>query len=142
MPTADIMTALKTSALGGIDVRIIVPGLSDAVTSKWGTNSYIEELLESGVKIYFYKAGFIHSKVIVVDGIFSSVGTANLDFRSLETNFEVNAMVYDEEIAGILASQFLEDQNKSETVILEEWIKRPRMNKIKESFARILSPML
>ncbi|MDP3431481.1 MAG: phospholipase D-like domain-containing protein, partial [Bacteroidota bacterium] len=96
----------------------------------------------SGVKIYFYKAGFIHSKVIVVDGIFSSVGTANLDFRSLETNFEVNAMVYDEEIAGILASQFLEDQNKSETVILEEWIKRPRMNKIKESFARILSPML
>ncbi len=142
MPTADIMTALKTSALGGIDVRIIVPGLSDAVTSKWGTNSYIEELLESGVKIYFYKAGFIHSKVIVVDGIFSSVGTANLDFRSLETNFEVNAMIYDEEIAGVLASQFLEDQNKSETVILEEWIKRPRMNKIKESFARILSPML
>ncbi|MDO9614009.1 MAG: cardiolipin synthase, partial [Bacteroidota bacterium] len=142
MPTADIMTALKTSALGGIDVRIIVPGLSDAVTSKWGTNSYIEELLESGVKIYFYKAGFIHSKVIVVDGIFSSVGTANLDFRSLETNFEVNAMVYDEEIAGVLALQFLEDQNKSDTVILEEWIKRPRMNKIKESFARILSPML
>ena len=142
MPTADIMTALKTSALGGIDVRIIVPGLSDAVTSKWGTNSYIEELLESGVKIYFYKAGFIHSKVIVVDGIFSSVGTANLDFRSLETNFEVNAMIYNEEIANILTNQFLDDQDKSEAVILEEWIKRPRMNKIKESFARILSPML
>ncbi|MDP2889329.1 MAG: phospholipase D-like domain-containing protein, partial [Bacteroidota bacterium] len=87
-------------------------------------------------------AGFIHSKVIVVDGIFSSVGTANLDFRSLETNFEVNAMVYDEEIAGVLASQFLEDQEKSEAVVLEEWIKRPRINKIKESFARILSPML
>ena len=142
MPTADIMTALKTSALGGIDVRIIVPGLSDAVTSKWGTNSYIEELLESGVKIYFYKAGFIHSKVIVVDGLFSSVGTANLDFRSLETNFEVNAMIYNEEIAGILASHFLEDQDKSDTVVLEEWMKRPRINKIKESFARILSPML
>ncbi|MBW8333212.1 MAG: cardiolipin synthase [Prolixibacteraceae bacterium] len=142
MPTADIMTALKTSALGGIDVRIIVPGLSDAVTSKWGTNSYIEELLESGVKIYFYKAGFIHSKVIVVDGIFSSVGTANLDFRSLETNFEVNAMIYDEEIASILTNQFLDDQDKSEAVVLEEWVKRPRMNKIKESFARILSPML
>ena len=142
MPTADIMTALKTSALGGIDVRIIVPGLSDAVTSMWGTNSYIEELLESGVKIYFYKAGFIHSKVIVVDGTFSSVGTANLDFRSLETNFEVNAMIYDEAIAGILANQFLDDQDKSEMVVLDEWIKRPRINKIKESFARILSPML
>lgn len=142
MPTADIMTALKTSALGGIDVRIIVPGLSDAIFPKWGTNSYIEELLEAGVKIYFYKAGFTHSKVIVVDGIFSSVGTANLDFRSLETNFEVNAMIYDEEIAGILTKQFLEDQDKSEMVVLEEWMKRPRINKIKESFARILSPML
>ncbi len=142
MPPADIVTALKTSALGGIDVRIIVPGKSDAITPKWGTNSYIEELLEAGVKIYFYRAGFIHSKVIVVDGIFSSVGTANLDFRSLETNFEVNAMIYDEEIAGTLTTQFRNDQRDSEEIILEEWIKRPRMNKIKESFARILSPML
>jgi len=142
MPTADIVTALKTSALGGIDVRIIVPGLSDAITPKWGTNSYVQELLEAGVKVYFYKAGFIHSKVIIVDGLFSSVGTANLDFRSLETNFEVNAMIYDEEIAEVLAGQFLEDQDKSEQVILANWLKRPRINKIKESFARILSPML
>jgi cardiolipin synthase len=142
MPTADIVTALKTSALGGVDVRIIVPGLSDAITPKWGTNSYVEELLEAGVKIYFYRDGFTHSKVIISDGVFSSVGTANLDFRSIETNFEVNAMIYDEEIAGILARQFLEDQEKSELIILEEWRKRPRMNKIKESFARIISPML
>jgi cardiolipin synthase len=142
MPPPDIVTALKTSALGGIDVRIIVPGLSDAITAKWGTNSYIEELLEAGIKIYFYKAGFIHSKVIVVDGVFSSVGTANLDFRSLETNFEVNAMIYNEEIAEILAKHFLDDQSKSQEIVLEEWMTRPRISKIKESFARILSPML
>lgn len=142
MPTSDIVTALKTSALGGIDVRIIVPGISDAITPKWGTNSYIEELLEAGVKVYFYRAGFIHSKVIIADGIFSSVGTANLDFRSLETNFEVNAMIYDEEIAQILTKQFLDDQSKSELILLDEWRKRPRINKIKESFSRILSPML
>ncbi|HEY3370317.1 MAG TPA: cardiolipin synthase [Prolixibacteraceae bacterium] len=142
MPTADIMTALKTSALGGVDVRIIVPGLSDAITAKWGTNSFIEELLEAGVKVYFYKAGFIHSKVIVVDNVFSSVGTANLDFRSLETNFEVNAMIYDEEIAETLRAHFLDDQSKSDAIVLDQWIKRPRINKIKESFARILSPML
>jgi cardiolipin synthase A/B len=142
MPPPDIVTALKTSALGGIDVRIIVPGLSDAITAKWGTNSYIEELLEAGIKIYFYKAGFIHSKVIIVDGVFSSVGTANLDFRSLETNFEVNAMIYDEDIADILARQFLDDQDKSQEVVLSEWVNRPRISKIKESFARILSPML
>lgn len=142
MPTADIVTALKTSALGGIDVRIIVPGISDAITPKWGTNSYIEELLEAGVKVYFYRAGFTHSKVIIADGIFSSVGTANLDFRSLETNFEVNAMIYDEEVALILINQFLDDQSKSELILLNEWRKRPRINKIKESFSRILSPML
>lgn len=142
MPTSDIITALKTSALGGVDVRIIVPGMSDAITPKWGTNSFIEELLEAGVKVYFYQAGFTHSKVIIVDGIFSSVGTANLDFRSLETNFEVNAMIYDEETAGILANQFLEDQEQSKIVVLEEWVKRPRINKIKESFSRLLSPML
>lgn len=142
MPTADIVTALKTSALGGVDVRIIVPGLSDAITAKWGTNSFIEELLEAGVKVYFYKGGFIHSKIIVVDSVFSSVGTANLDFRSLETNFEVNAMIYDEEIAETLTAQFLEDQSKSDEIVLAQWIKRPRINKIKESFARILSPML
>lgn len=142
MPTADIVTALKTSALGGIDVRLIVPGLSDSITPKWGTNSFVEELLEAGVKIYFYMAGFTHSKVIIVDGVFSSVGTTNLDIRSLETNFEVNAMLYDEEIAETLASHFLEDQSKSEQVFLEEWVLRPRINKIKESFARILSPML
>jgi len=142
MPTSDIITALKTSALGGIDVRIIVPGLSDAITPKWGTNSYIEELLESGVKVFFYQAGFTHSKIIVCDGVFSSVGTANLDFRSLETNFEVNAMIYDEETAQTLCRHFLEDQKESKEVILEEWINRPRIDKIKESFSRILSPML
>lgn len=142
MPTPDIVTALKTSALGGIDVRIIVPGISDAITPKWGTNSYIEELLEAGVKVYFYQSGFTHSKVIIADGIFSSVGTANLDFRSLETNFEVNAMIYDEEIAQILTNQFLDDQSNSELILLDEWRKRPRINKIKESFSRILSPML
>jgi len=70
------------------------------------------------------------------------VGTANLDFRSLETNFEVNAMIYDEKTASTLARHFLEDMEKSDQVILGDWVKRPRINKIKESFARILSPML
>jgi cardiolipin synthase A/B len=142
MPPPEIVTALKTSALGGIDVRIIVPGISDTIIPKWGTHSYVEELLEAGVKVYFYRAGFSHSKVIVTDKIFSSVGTANIDFRSLGTNFEVNALIYDEEIANILTSQFLEDLSKSELILLKEWRKRPRIDKIKESFSRILSPML
>ena len=94
------------------------------------------------MKIYHYKPGFTHSKVIVADGIFSSVGTANLDFRSLETNFEVNALVYDEETAGSLENYFYQDFNSSEQLILSEWQQRDKWRKAMESFARILSPML
>jgi cardiolipin synthase len=142
IPPSDIIYAMKTAALGGIDIRVLLPGKSDAIITKWGTNSYLEELLETGVKIYLYQPGFMHSKLMVVDGIFSTVGTANLDSRSLETNFEVNAMIYDKEIAAAIEKQFLDDLNQSRTILLEEWKTRSRISKAKESFARLLSPML
>ncbi len=142
IPTSEIAFAMKTAALGGIDIRIILPGKSDAITPKWSTASFIEELLEAGVKVYLYQSGFIHSKTMVVDGILSSIGSANMDFRSLETNFEVNALIYDEETAAELESQFIQDLKQSQEVILEEWKKRHWLRKTKESFARLLSPML
>lgn len=142
IPTSDIIYAMKTAALGGIDIRILLPEKSDAFFPKWGTDSYVEELLVAGVKIYHYKPGFTHSKLMVVDGIFSSVGTANMDFRSLETNFEVNAMIYDEEIAQKLELYFFEDLDSSEQLVLSEWQQRSKLRKTMESFARILSPML
>lgn len=142
IPTSEIAVAMKAAALGGIDIRILLPGKSDAITPKWSTDSFVEELLIAGVKIYHYQPGFTHSKLIVVDGIFSSVGTANFDFRSLETNFEVNAMIYDEEVAHQLEEQFLDDLRQSEELNLEEWRKRHWIRKTKESFARLLSPML
>ena len=142
IPTPEIAVAMKTAALGGIDIRILLPGKSDAIIPKWSTDSYVAELLEAGVKIYHYQLGFTHSKLIIVDGIFSSVGTANFDFRSLETNFEVNAMIYDEEVAAQLEQQFLEDLKQSEELNLEEWRQRHWVRKTKESFARLLSPML
>ena len=142
IPTSDIIYAMKTAALGGIDIRILLPEKADAFFPKWGTDSYVEELLLAGVKIYHYKPGFTHSKLMVVDGIFSSVGTANMDFRSLETNFEVNAMIYDEEIAQKLELYFFEDLDSSEQLVLSEWQQRSKLRKTMESFARILSPML
>ena len=142
IPTSAISFAMKTAALGGIDIRIILPGKSDAITPKWSTHSFIGELLEAGVKVYLYQAGFKHSKIMIVDGILSSVGSANMDFRSLETNFEVNALVYDEEIALQLESQFMQDLKLSQEIILEEWQQRHWLRKTKESFARLLSPML
>jgi len=142
IPNTEIGSAMKTAALGGIDIRILLPQKSDAIIPKWSTDSYIAELLEAGVKIYFYQPGFMHSKIIVVDGVFSSVGSANFDFRSLETNFEVNAMIYDEEVASTLEKNFLEDLRQSQEVILSEWEQRSRLSKAKESFARLLSPLL
>ena len=142
IPNEEINSAMKTAALGGIDVKILLPQKSDATITKWSTFSYIAELLEAGVKVYFYQAGFTHSKLLIVDGVFSSVGTANFDFRSLETNFEVNAMIYDEEVASELIFQFQNDLKHSRQVVLTEWEQRSRWSKAKESFARILSPLL
>ncbi|MGD9929794.1 MAG: cardiolipin synthase [Mangrovibacterium sp.] len=142
IPTTEIANAMKVAALGGIDVRILLPQKSDAITPKWSTDSYVGELLEAGVKIYFYQPGFMHSKLIVVDGVFSSVGTANFDFRSLETNFEVNAMIYDEGVATELERQFFQDLAQSREILLDDWRKRHWWAKIKESFARLLSPVL
>jgi cardiolipin synthase len=102
----------------------------------------VEELLEAGVKIYFYQAGFVHSKYIISDNFFSSVGTTNLDFRSLETNFEVNAFIYDEKFTRELERTFLADLQQSREIKLREWRKRPWHRKLRESLAHIVSPML
>lgn len=142
MPNGSILMALKTSAMSGVDVRVLIPNKSDSFMTYWGTLSYIEELLEAGVRIYFYKAGFNHSKIMTVDGIMSTVGTANMDVRSFEQNFEVNALVYDEKITLELRERFLQDLNQSEEVILDSWVNRPKSQKIKESIARLFTPLL
>lgn len=141
MPTPSLLTALKTAALGGIDVRIIIPGKPDALLPKWVSNSYIDELLEAGVRIYFYQKGFIHSKILLVDGSFVSVGTTNFDFRSLETNFEVNAFIYSKQFARQLGAYVKVDMRNSREILLSEWRKRPWYDKSRESLAYLISPL-
>ncbi len=142
MPPPQIVTALKVAALSNVDVRIIIPQKSDAVIPRWSSLSYIEEFLEAGIKIYFFEKGFIHSKYMVVDTVFSTIGSTNLDFRSMETNFEVNAFVYDRGFSGKLEKQFRADLKGSRQVILEEWKERKWHWKLRESLAHIVSPML
>lgn len=142
MPPPNIISALKTAALSNVDVRIIIPEKSDAFIPRWSSFSYIGELLEAGIKIYFYKAGFIHSKYIVVDNVFSTIGTTNLDFRSLETNFEINAFIYDEKFTAKLVQTFKTDLQNSCEIKLKEWQLRPWHKKFRESLAHIVSPML
>lgn len=141
MPTPSILAALKTTALSGVDVQILMPEYSDAMISKWCSFSFVEELLEAGVRIFFYQKGFIHSKLVIVDGIFSSIGTTNLDFRSLETNFEINAFIYDEQFSRQLAAYYRTDLLNSREILFNEWKKRSWLSHFRESLAHMISPM-
>ena len=141
IPNESILTALKTAALSGIDVKILLPGRSDLSIHLWSSMSFVNGLLRAGVEVYTYQKGFNHGKILMVDGIFGSVGTANMDLRSFDKNFEVNALVYDDEAVAELEHSFLEDLKHSKKLELEEFAKRPLRLKIKESVARMVSPL-
>jgi cardiolipin synthase len=142
LPNESILTALKTGSLSGLDVRIILPFKSDSKIVFYSSRSYVSELLEAGIKVFFYKKGFPHSKLLIVDGVLSSVGTANMDIRSFDQNFEVSALIYDENITSELLERYLNDLKNSVEITLDEWDKRPHREQIAESVARIFSPLL
>jgi len=141
IPTESILTALRTASIGGVDVKIIIPKKSDSYWVNFSSLSYVEKLLKHGIRVYLYNKGFNHSKVMTVDGVFSSVGTANMDYRSFDYNLEVNAIIYDQQIASELDIQFYKDLENSEEIDLVRWKKRSLGIKIKHSFARVLAPI-
>ncbi len=134
--------ALETAAMSGVDVRIMIPNKSDSFFSYWCTMSYVQELLEAGIKVYQYKKGFNHSKIMMIDDAISTVGTANMDTRSFEQNFEVNAILYNEKLTRELVEYFNNDLNDSVQLEYFEWLNRSRWEKILESFTRLFSPLL
>lgn len=142
IPNESISTALKTAALSGIDVRILLPANSDYHVLKWSSYSYFEEFFDAGVRIFLYQPGFTHSKLLMVDSQVASVGTANMDVRSFDQNFEVNALIYNQQLAEELEQQFLDDLQHSREIIPEDFQKRPKIERFKESVARLLSPLL
>jgi cardiolipin synthase len=142
IPNDQLITALQIAAKIGVDVRLIIPKQSDSWIAESATNSFLEPLLEVGVKVYRYCKGFVHAKTMVVDDIFATIGTCNLDNRSFNINFEINALIYDSEESKVLKYQFLEDINDCEIIEFERWKTRPRINKLKESFSRLWAPLL
>jgi len=140
-PDDSILTALMTASLSGVDVRIIFPYRSDSAVANWNTRSYISELLDAGIRVYLFDKGFSHSKYLLVDSVFASVGSPNVDIRSFELNFEVAALIYDEHFAADLGRLFEEDINKSVEVNRQTWENRKKTDKYKESLARILGPL-
>lgn len=141
LPPESLITALQTAALCGIDVRLILPKKSDAKVTLYSTFSYIEQMLKAGIKVYQYEPGFIHSKIVITDDI-SFIGSANMDFRSFEQNFELNAIIYDQEVAQQMTEIFQEDETNSVEITKEAWATRRISQKILESLSRLLSPLL
>jgi len=140
-PDESLLTALKTSALSGIDIRVIFPRTSDSIIANWNTRSYISELLEAGVRVYLFNEGFIHSKYLLVDSVFASVGSPNVDIRSFDLDFEVTALIYDRNFASELNTLFFEDLKGCREVVKSEWERRNRKERYKESLARIFGPL-
>ncbi|MGN1226921.1 MAG: cardiolipin synthase [Candidatus Cryptobacteroides sp.] len=137
LPNQAIVTALQVAALSGVDVRILIPVRGDNILVAWAGYSYIDSLLDAGVSVYLYRKGFNHSKFFVIDDEMCSIGSANLDYRSFDTDFEVQAMIYDKDTSLELKSYFLKDLEDSELITSENWEKRPRSSKIMEPIARL-----
>lgn len=142
LPNDPVLFALKTVALAGVDVRVICPRHSDARFVEWASRSYLREVVEAGVKVKLYDAGFLHSKLMVCDDSISTCGSTNLDFRSFENNFEANVFFYDEGVALRMKKVFLDDELLSVSLTdLPQRMRAGFFTRLWESVTRMLSPL-
>ncbi|WP_373301298.1 cardiolipin synthase [Levilactobacillus andaensis] len=142
IPDDSVLDSLRIAAMAGIDVRIMIPDKPDHAFVYRATQYYARQLADDGVKIYFYHNGFIHAKTMVVDGKIASVGSANMDYRSFKLNFEINAFIYDSEIATQLEEIYEADMRHSELITPEKFKKQSTYLKFKQTASRLLSPIL
>ena len=143
LPTDPILFAMRTAALSGVDVRLMIPYETDTKIVEWASRTYVLATVKAGVKVYLYKAGFNHSKLLVADDSMATIGSTNVDFRSFENDFEANAFFYDKKIALEVKDIFLKDQE--ECVALEDvrnLTHRSFLQRLWESMVRLLSPLL
>ncbi|MDQ0219747.1 cardiolipin synthase [Peribacillus cavernae] len=142
VPNQAIRTALRIAAYKGVQVRIMVPEINDGFLTQYATRSYFPELLRSGIEIYTYKKGFLHKKIIIVDGDLASIGTANMDMRSFHLNFEVNLFLTGTDSIQDLVAHYEEDLQDCRRIRPVEFYKRGVLERSKESFARLFSGVL
>lgn len=142
IPGQSILDAICVAALSGVKVKLLAPEVSDSAIVNAAAKSYYAEILDAGVDIYLYKKGFVHAKTIVADGELAIVGSANMDRRSFELNFEVNSMIYDQNIAQQLRDSFLEDMRDANKIDPKAWAERTKLSQLPEKLARLLSPLL
>ena len=143
LPTEPVLFAMRTAALAGVDVRLMVPRHSDSHLLEWASLPYMVEVMEAGVKIVLYEGGFNHSKLLVADDELSTCGSTNIDFRSFENNFESNIFFYDRQMAQRIKDIYLQDEKECiDFNDVEELRRRPFVHRLAESLFRLLSPLL
>lgn len=142
LPTEGLLKALQAASLSGVDVRIMIPTVSDSKMLTSASSSYVTECLKSGMKIYTYDAGMLHAKTMLVDDEFVSIGSTNFDFRSFEHNFEANIQIYSKAFNAQMEEIFFKDMQSCTRIISTEWNKRPISKKVISSITRLLSPIL
>jgi len=137
IPDDQIVKALTAAAERGVDVKIILPGITDSQVALYAQRYHYSELLKSGVKIYEHSTSLLHAKTAVVDKVWSTVGSTNLDFLSLLNNDEVNAVILNNEFAVEMEKMFVRDLANSRQIQWEEWKKRPVLPRIREWFVNL-----
>lgn len=142
IPGESLHEALKIALLSGIKVHLQIPNKPDHPLVYWATYSFAAELVKYGAIVETYENGFIHSKTIVIDAGIVTVGSTNIDNRSFQLDFEVNAVIYDATVAQEIRNAFFEDSKLSKQLTLELYEQRSRMIHFKESLARLISPLL
>ena len=142
VPDDAVLSTLRLAARSGVDVRLMIPCKPDHPFVYWASYSYVGDLLSAGARCYTYENGFLHAKGVMTDGKVSSYGTANMDIRSFELNFEVNAVIYDEETTQELEELFLKDLEVCREITPEIYEDRSIFIRIKEQGSRLLSPLL
>jgi len=142
IPDPGIYEGLKTAAVSGVDVRIMIPWRADSRLVHLASLSYVDELLLAGVRFFQYQKGFIHAKVLIVDDLLASVGTANMDMRSFFCNFELTAALFEQSAIDRLTADFERDMTVCREMTKKEFQRRPFLHKKAEMLCRMLSPLL
>ena len=143
LPEESMKSALQAAALSGVDVRIMIPLYPDSKILKYSSLSYVKECLAADIKVLLYTERMLHAKCVIIDDEFVTTGSTNFDFRSLEHNFECNALIYSKSFCTKMKAIFLADSEQScEEMTLEEWVKRPLSQRALESSSRLLGPVL
>ncbi|MDO5701176.1 MAG: phospholipase D-like domain-containing protein [Bowdeniella nasicola] len=142
LPDEDILAALKAACRRGVDVRVIVPKVSNHVVADWVGRGFYTPLLEAGVRIFLYRDAMVHAKTATVDNRWTTVGTTNIDRLSMIGNFEINLEIIDGEQARVMREVFENDLSNCVELTLERWESRPTYKRVVERILHPLHPFL